>query len=349
MPKSDLTPELIAENIRKGVFKPHIYLTNLALAYFQKPGHFVSRTMFPIVPVPLSSARFFEFDRGDLARNNVARKPEFGHVAPAIWGKRDHYYRCEVDQVITGIDQISTLDFQRIGAPGVADPRRAPVRFIAEQMNIHLDDVWAKKYFNADSWSNVWSGTAGTPGSNEFYFFDNDNSDPVRFFNTLSTIMLQSGLREPNKICMGVNVYGALQTNPTILERIKYQGSEANPAAVTTNVLAQLFKVDEIVVAKSVINRAPVGKPDDLEFICDPNSLLLTYTTDAPAIEEPSAGYTFAWDMLGNGRHIAVQQYLGEPATHTEFVEGLLCTEPQITSKDLGVFMRNAVSPSYNP
>jgi len=148
---------------------------------------------------------------------------------------------------------------------------------------------------------------------------------------------------------MGVNVFGALQTNQTILERIKYQGSEANPAAVTTNVLAQLFKVDEIVVAKSVINRAPVGMEDDLEFICDPNSLLLTYTTNAPAIDEPSAGYTFAWDMLGNGQYIAMQQFLGEPATHTEFVEGLLCTSPQVTCKDLGVFLQSAVSPDYKP
>jgi hypothetical protein len=344
-----LAPEQIAANITKGVFRPHIYLTNLALAYFQLPGHFVSRTMFPIVPVPLSTARFFEFDRGDLARDNVNRKPEFGHVAPAIFGKRDHIYRCEVDQIITGIDNISSLDFQRINAPGVIDPRRAKVRFVAEQMNIHLDRVWAEKYFNAASWANVWTGTNTTPAANEFYFFDNDNSDPVKFFNVLATIMLQLGLREPNKICMGVNVYGALQTNQTILERIKYQGSEANPAAVTTNVLAQLFKVDEIVVAKSVINRAPVGLPDDLNFICDPNSLLLTYTTSAPSIEEPSAGYTFAWDMLGNGQYIAVQQYLGEPATHTEFVEGLLCTSPQVTSKDLGVFMQNAVSPDYKP
>jgi hypothetical protein len=344
-----LAPEQIAHNIAKGVFRPHIYLTNLALAYFQIPSHFVSRRLFPIVPVPLSTSRFFEFDKGDLARNNVNRKPEFGHVAPAIFGKRDHLYRCEVDQIITGIDQISSLDFTRINAPGVIDPRRAKVRFVAEQMNIHLDDVWAQKYFNPASWANVWTGTDTAPSSaaHEFWFFDNDNCDPVKLFNVLSTSMLQNGLREPNKMCLGVNAYAALQTNPSILERIKFQGSEANPAAVTANVLAQLFKVDEVVIAKSVINRAPVGLPDDMEFICDPNSLLLTYTTNAPAIDEPSAGYTFAWDMLGNGQYLAVQQFLGEPATHTEFVEGLLCTSPQVTSKDLGVFMQNAVSPDY--
>jgi len=344
---TNLTPEQVAVNIKKAVFQPHIYLTNLALAYFQNSAGFVATRMFPIVPVALSSSRFYEFDRGDLARDNVARKPEYGHVAPAIYGKRDHFYHCEVYQVITGIDQISTLDFQRAGAPAVIDPRRSKARFIAEQMLIHQDRVWADLYFRPESWNNVMSGTGTAPGADEFYYFDNENSDPVRFFNALSIKMLISGMRRPNKMAMGVNVFAALQTNASILERIKYQGSEANPADVTANVLAQLFKMDEIIVAESIINDAPVGLPEQLRFICDPNSLLLTYTTNAPSIEEPSAGYTFTWDMLGNGMYTAVQQYLGEPPTHTEFIEGLVCTDPQVTSKDLGVFLQNAVSPDF--
>ena len=342
---NQLSPEQIQANIAKGVFKPHIYLTNLCLAYFQAAAGFISRRLFPIVPVALSTAKFYEFDKGDLTRLAVERKPQYGHVAPAIFGKRDHSYHCEVDQVIAGIDSISSLDFQRTNAPGVIDPRRAKVRFVAEQMNLHLDWVWAQKFFNAGSWSHVWSGTDTTPSGNQFWYFDNDNCDPVQLFNTLATTMRQFGLRKPNKIGAGINVYGALQTNPSILERIKYQGSEANPADVTANVLAQLFKVDEFVVAESVINRAPIGAEDDLQFVCNPDSLLLCYTTNAPAIDEPSAGYTFAWDMLGNGQYTAVQQYLGEPATHTEFVEGLLATDHQIAAPDLGVFLQNCVTP----
>jgi hypothetical protein len=214
-------------------------------------------------------------------------------------------------------------------------------------MKIHLDRTWAKKYFKASSWSNVYSGTDTTPTANQFYYFDNSNSDPVQFFNALATKMLLAGLRKPNKMAMGVNVFAALQTNPTILERIKYQGSEANPADVTENVLAQLFKVKEIVVAEAVYNSAPIGAPDNMQFICDPNSVLLTYTTDAPSIDEPSAGYTFTWDMLGNGQYTAVQQYLGEESTHTEFIEGLICTDPEVTCPDLGVFLQNAVSPGF--
>jgi hypothetical protein len=341
------SPESVAVDIKKGVFKPHIYLTNLCLAFFQEADRFVASKMFPHVPVALSSAHYYEFDKGDLARDNVGRKPEFGHVAPAIFGKRDKWYHCEVDQVITGIDRISTLDFQRTNAPGVIDPRRGKVRWVAEQIRIHQDRIWAGKYFNAESWGNVYTGVDVSPAGNQFYYFDNENCDPVKFFNTLGTKMLLAGLRKPNKMCLGVNVFASLQTNPSILERIKYQGSEANPADVTVNVLAQLFKLKEIVVAESVYNDVPVGANDNMKFICDPNSALLTYTADAPAIDEPGAGYTFTWDMLGNGQYTAIQQYLGEESTHTEFIEGLICTDPEVTCKDLGVFLGSAVSPDF--
>lgn len=343
-----MTTQDVAASIQKGAFRPHMYLTNVCLAYFQNMAGFVARKVFPIVPVQTSSAHYYEFDKGDLARDNMARKPEFGHVAPGIYGKRDKFYHCEVDQVITGVDQISTLDFQRVNAPAIIDPRRSKVRWVAEQMNIHLDRIWASKYFNAASWTHVYTGVStGTPGAQQFYCFDNENCDPVTFVSKLQNRMLLSGLRKPNKMVLGASAYAALTVNPSILERIKYQGSEANPASVTPNVLAQLFGLNEIVIAEALHNAAPYGAQDDIRFICSPKDALLVYTTDAPSIDEPSAGYTFTWDMLGNGQYTAVQQYPGEASTHTEFIEGLLCTDPEITSSDLGVYLSGAVSEGF--
>ncbi len=207
-----ITPHALRANIQKGVFKPHLYLTNLCMAYFQDPAGFVSRRMFPMVPVSLSSSKFYEFDKGDLSRDNVGRKPEFGHVPPAVFGKREQYYHCEVDQVIAGIDQISALDFQRTNAPGMIDPRRAKVRYINNQINIHMDRVWAEKYFNAESWNHVYGGVGATPtAGSQFWQFDNDNCDPVSLFTRISNRMLLSGLREPNKLCLGVNAFAALK------------------------------------------------------------------------------------------------------------------------------------------
>lgn len=337
----------IASQIRKGAFNPHQYLSNLCLSHFQNGEGFVSSKMFPTVPVSLSTSYFYEFNKGDLARDNMALKPDGGKVAPAIIGHREGLYKCEVHQVLKTIDQIAALDFGRSGSPTTIDPRKSQVRFISEQMKLHQDVLWAEKYFNEASWSTVYQGVSATPGANEFYHFDSDNSDPVEFISRLASRMVLSGLRKPNKMCMGANVMASLKTNPAILDRIKYQGSESNPASVTTNVLAQLFGLDEIVVSEAVVNKADIGQEDNMQHICNPNDILLAYTTDAPSLEEPSAGYTFTWDMLGSGGYTPILVYEGEKGTHTEVAEGLLATDHKVTCPDLGVYLKGAVSEDY--
>lgn len=135
----------IAAEIAKG-WKPNQYLTNMSQAYFTQPGDWVAPSIFPICPVATSSGFYYTFDKGDLARDNVARKPAFGKVNPAIMGTGENQYGCKVDQVIVGIDQIAALNYQRSHAPGVQDPRRAKVRFANEQMSLHLDILFAKGF-----------------------------------------------------------------------------------------------------------------------------------------------------------------------------------------------------------
>ena len=80
-----------------------------------------------------------------------------------------------------------------------------------------------------------------------------------------------------------------------------------------------------------------------MEFICDPAGALLCYVTDAPAIDEPSAGYIFAWDMLGNGQHVAFDQFEGEKGTHSEFIEGLMSSDMKKTCDDLAIYFKECV------
>ena len=52
-----------------------------------------------------------------------------------------------------------------------------------------------------------------------------------------------------------------------------------------------------------------------MQFVCATDGALLCYATDNPAIDEPSAGYIFTWDMLGNGQNVALDQFEGEKGT----------------------------------
>jgi len=331
----------IQQAIAKG-WKPNLYLTNMSMAYFAEQGDFVAPSLFPVCPVSLSSSYYYKFTKADLARDNVRRKPAYGKVQPAIMGQTDDTYKCEVDQVLVGIDQISALDYSRSRTPGVADPRRAKVRFASEQMMLHNDRIFAENFFKTGVWEQEWAGVDATPTGSQFLKFSDANFDPVHFFDERIRDIKQTGRRKPNRLALGYDAYLALKNHPDILERVKYTGTTANPANVTPAVLAQLFGIEQVKVLESTYNAAGIGQ-EDMQFICDTKGALLCYATPTPQIDEPSAGYIFTWDMLGNGATTAFDQFEGEKGTHSEFVEGLMATDMKKTCDDLAMFFKDCV------
>lgn len=81
--------EQIQKDLMSGVWKPNIYLSNVALAQFQSAEDFVATKLFPIVPTQLPTGKFYRFRKEDLARDNMQRKPAFGKVDPAVIGLDD--------------------------------------------------------------------------------------------------------------------------------------------------------------------------------------------------------------------------------------------------------------------
>ena len=339
-----LTAKGIAAQIQKGLFRPHTALTNMAISYFQPNGPTLAKSIFPICPVSASADNYYVFDKEDLLRDNWQRKPAYGKAMPAAVSGHTETYACQVDQMIMGIDQIRQTDLTRRQGVAITDPRVQRVKTIAAQANIHQDALFAKKFFKKGVWSQEYTGVDSTTiTSGQFIKFSNGNSDPIQFIADQKTLMNEITGRTPNRLALGVHVFNALKRHPAILERVKFGGTTANPATVTENVLAQLFEVERIVVDKSIMNKAKPGQKAQMEYIGDPNAFLLAYATNTPNIEEPSAGYIFTWDMLGNGNYLPILNYLGENGTHSEYVEGLMATDPRKTADDLAMFFADAV------
>ncbi len=338
------TAASIQAEIAKGAFKPHTALSNMALAYYQNEAKAFAKAIFPICPVSLSSDNYYIFSKEDLLRDNWHRKPAYGKVDPAVLSEYTDTYAVQVDQMIMGIDQIRQTDMSRRMGPRTADQRTQRVKTMSGQANIHQDYMFANKFFKSGVWSQEFEGVDDTTTEdNQFIKFSNDNSDPVAFIDEKKNDMERSTGRMPNRLALGVNVFTALKSHPAILERVKYGGSTANPATITENVLAQLFGVEKIVVQRSIMNKAEMGQDAEMDYIGDPDAFLLAYATNAPSIEEPSAGYIFTWDMLGNGQILPVLNYLGDSGTHTEFVEGLMAMDMRRTADDLAMFFKSAV------
>lgn len=333
-----------AIQIQKGIIRPHTLLTNMAMSYYQNASHYFAKTLFPVCPVQLSSDSYYIFNKEDLLRDNWARKPETGTVSPAVLSERTEQYACQVDQMRMSINMIRQTDVNRRQGPSTANTKQQRTKAIAEQRNIHQDKLFAKSFFREGVWGNEWEGVDSSASGNQFIKFSDDNSEPIKLVNQIKTEMLQNTGREPNRMGLGINVFNALTQHPAILERIKFGGTTANPAQVTERVLTELFGVEKLVVLKSIHNDARLGEDSNMQFIGDPNAFLLTYAPSAPSIDEPSAGYIFTWDMLGNGQHMPIMNYPDpDPGKHVEWIEGLMATDMKKTSDDLAVFFKNAV------
>ena len=181
---SIMTPMSIQKEMATGTWKPNIFLSNMAMAFFQEMSYFVADQVFPVIPVQLASSNYIEFSKEDLMRDDMKKKPLFGSVDPAVIGNSDHTYNCEIDQLILGHDEFQAINFARSGIPGASDPRAGRVRTAVEKSKIHNDRIWAEKFFKPGVWAKDMEGTADAPGSDQFYQFDNGNSDPARLLSS---------------------------------------------------------------------------------------------------------------------------------------------------------------------
>ena len=332
----------ISTAIAKGAFNRNIYLTTMAMAYFQNEQNRPAKSLFPILPVRLSSASYYIWSKEDLLRDNVHAKPQFGKVDPAQIAHETGVYDCTVEQIILGIDQIEQINYARTNAPAFMNKQNMKTKTISQQMAIHQDILFAEKFFKKGVWGTDMAGADNASASNSFVKFSDSNSEPIPFFRNLISDLKKKG-RKPNKLGLGEETYNALINHPSIIERVTGQGSSSNPAQANENVLATLFGVDKVVVFDSIVNKAKTGADGQMDFICDPKGALLLYATDAPSIEEPSAGYIFTWDPLGDGNYLPVLQWTGENGTHSEYIEGLMSMDMKVTSPDLGAFLSDCV------
>ena len=330
-------------SIAKG-WKPNRYLSNMAMAFFQEPGFYVAPDIFPVCPVPNSTGQYYIFNKAELAKDQVGRKPAFGKVEPAVFSHDEATYKVEVDQIIVGVDDIASLNYQRAGAPATIDPRRAKARLITEQQKMHLDNLFADAFFKTGVWTNEKTGKAASPGTNEFLFFSDANADIIGLFDDYKRDILLAGRRLPNRLTLGYDAFVAAKNHPQFLERVTGSGSTPNPALVNENVIASVLGIETVKVLYSTRNAANLGQAANMEFTFNSKDALLSYAPANPSVEEPSAGYIFTWDMLGNGAWIATDAFEGEPGTHSEFVEGLMATQMKKTCDDLAIYLHGCVA-----
>lgn len=313
-------------------------LTNMSVAYMQQATAFIAARVFPIVPVQKQSDRYFVYSREDFFRDEAqVRAPATESAGGGYDIDNTPQYFC---QKYAYHKDVTEEDRTNTDSPLNAD--QDAVDFVSQKMLLKREVTWANSYFKAGVWSTEYTGTAASPGVGQFLQWNDANSTPIEDIDARQTEITELTGYKPNKLVLGMWVYKALKNHPDILERIKY----TQRGIVTTEILAALFDVDEVLVASAVQNTAPKGAAENNQFILGKHALLC-YAAPRPALKTPSAGYTFAWTgLLGSGaygnRMLRIpMDWLGKG---TERIECEMAYDQKVVAADLGAFFADAVA-----
>lgn len=307
-------------------------LTNVSIAYVQNAQNFIAAQAAPSVPVQKQSDKYYSFDKQYFRRSQMQKR------APGAPAKRADYAVAANGPYFADVWSLAKdiTDEQRKNADPGVDPERGATKFLTMQALIAREKDFASKFLATGKW-----GTDYTPGT----LWSASNSTPLEDVATAkSTVLTATGI-EPMHMVITYPVWLALKNHAEIVDRVKYGQTGPGPAKVTLQAIAALMELEAIYVAKASEDTSNEGAAAANAFIGGKNALVY-YRTDAPALEEPSAMYSFDWTGYTgagpNGQRVL--SYRRPEEYHSDSVEIEMAFDNKVIASDCGYFFSNVVS-----
>src|SRR6185369_1350845 len=207
---------------------------------------------------------------------------------------------------------------------------------LTQKHMIKQDRVWATKFFSAGVWTTQIQGTDSGPDNPDTHVlqFSDPNSDPIGAIDYQKDRIHEKTGFMPNTLVLGAGVKRVLRTHPDIADRIKY----TRTGIADEDILASLFEVDRVVVARSIYNSAAEGATNVFTYIADKKAMLLCYIDPNPGLDSPTAIANFAWTGLLPGATNAlggVMQRGRDDRAHSDYFQMRMAWDLQLVAQDL--------------
>lgn len=310
-------------------------LTNISVAYIQSQDVYIADKVFPPVPVEKQSDLYFTYDKGDFFRDEVKER------APATESEGGGY---SIDVTSNYYARLYALhkdidDQLRANADAPLNPDRDATEFLTQLHLIRRDKVWAANYFTTGKWGLDLTGVAAAPGANQFLQWNLTTSTPAKDVRAQRTrIGIATGYW-PNTLVLGVDTYDALAEHPDIIDRIKHTAK----GVITPELLASVFDVPKVLIARATNNTAKEGVAASMSAISNSKSALLVYANPTPSLLQPSGGYSFIWKGMGGGSlGTRIKKFRMEHLS-ADRIEGEQAWDLKLVAADVGSFFTAAV------
>lgn len=314
-------------------------LTDISVAYVQRQTNFIATKVFPVVPVDKQSDSFFKYNKGDWFRDEAQRRAPSTESAGGGYNLSTDSYRCDVYAFHKDLD-----DQTLANADAPQQPRREAAEFVVNRMLMKQEKAFMADFMATGKWGTDITGVSGAPSTNEVrQWSDFTNSDPLEDVEAWKELVLGVTGELPNTLVLGYQVFRKLKNHPDIIDRIKYTSGIAEQLQ-TERLLAAMFDVDRVLVAKAIQNTAQEGATDAFSFITG-KIAWLGYVAPNPGLLVPSAGYTFAWTGVSDGLGESVGTVsIDMPTIRSERIESQMAWDNKVIGADLGVFVSSLVA-----
>lgn len=319
-------------------------LTNISIAYQQNPQDYVAARVFQPVGVQRQGDLYWKYNKGDWFRSEAALRAPATESAGGGWEVSTDSFFTNVYAVHKDID-----DQARANATGAFQLDRDATLWVTRDLLLKRDQQFVSNYFTGSVWTgsdtgNDKAGVASSPTGDQFLQWNDASSTPIENIRKQVTAMQEKTGYRPNVLLMGPYVFDALIDHPDIIDRVKYGQTPGAPAMANEQVLAQMFGVDRVVVARTIQNTGNVGGTDSFSFVAG-KAAALYYANPTPSLLQPSAGYIFTWDgLLGGGAlGTRIKRFRMEEKA-ADRVEGEMAWDMKVVANDLGVYFGAAVA-----
>lgn len=305
-------------------------LTDYSIGFLQNPGDFIARTVLPIKAVSKQSDRFFKFLAADFARDDAKLRSAGEESNGSGFSVSNESYFCEK----YALHQDLSYD-DLVNADEAVELENNSAEFLAHQMLIKHERLFATACWGTGIWGEDVLGSATTKWD------DYTASNPIQVVDRLKRNIQLKTFKTPNKLVLGYDVYLALKEHPDLVSRVQY----TSDASIDTTLMARRFGVDQVVVAKGVLNSASEGKAALMGYLLDPKSALLMHSPPSVGRMTAAAATSFAWTgALGLPRPMGVvARRIEDEKTQCRRIETEICVDVKVTGNELGAFISGIV------
>ena len=302
-------------------------LTNISVAYFQQNTNFIATRVFPVVPVSKQSDKFFTYTKNDWFRDEAQRRADATESAGGGYNLSTDTYQADVYAFHKDIG-----DQTRANADAPINVDREASEFVTSRIALKMETQFVSNFFTTSIW-----GTDTTPSN---LWSDYTSSDPIGDIETGKRTILSTTGYEPNTLVLGYDVFIQLKNHPDLVDRIKYTSSNI----LTEDVMASLFGVPRVMVAKSVKATNNEGATQAYAFNYGKNALL-TYAAPSAGLLQPSGGYIMSWTGVsgGLGQTVGVSRMRMEQFK-ADRIEAEVAFDMKVIGTDLGYFFSACVA-----